>query len=342
MRDKKNELFGNNIFLVAEIGLNHNGDIDTAREMIRQASISGADAVKFQTYVPEQMYSVYTKSLLEKGNAEIQDRGIIDFFAKFCFSFSQYETLKNEANEFGVILFSAPFDAESVDLLERLDVSMYKIASSEITNERLIERISLTGKPALISTGMSHESEIQRAVDIINEHNKVVLLHCVSLYPLEKEKAKLSRMLTMKKYGFPVGFSDHSSTIELAIYAAYMGASVIEKHFTLTKDFVCPDSNVSITPSQMMELRKALDESIDIRGNGSISPDKEEEIIVRSARRSMFSSRDIKNGEIIKGDDIIEKRPGTGVPANKWKNFVGKKANRDIRNDYPLKEAYFE
>jgi len=280
MRDKRNELFGNKIFLIAEIGLNHNGDLDTAKEMIRQSALSGADAVKFQTYVPELMYSVYTKSLLEKGKDDIQNRDIIDFFAKYCFSFFQYEILKKTAEEYGVLFFSAPFDVESVDLLEKLDVKIYKIASSEITHERLIDRISLTGKPVIISTGMSYENEIERVIEMIQGRNKGVLLHCVSLYPLKNEKAGLSRMPLLRKFGLPVGFSDHSPSIELAVFSAYMGASVIEKHFTLARDYECPDGNVSITPSQMMDLRKALDESIDIRGNGAISPDEDEKILI--------------------------------------------------------------
>lgn len=325
------------IFLISEIGLNHNGDFATAERMIRLSASAGADAVKFQTYNPEMMYSKYCKSLLETGKEITPDESIIDFFAKFCFSENDLMRLKKIADELSVVFFSAPFDIESVDVLEKIGVSMYKIASSEVTHERLLRKIATTGKSVIMSTGFSGENDIDQAVGLFDERT-LSLLHCVSLYPLEKKDAHLSRIVALnERYGKRTGFSDHSPDTTLAEYAAVAGAAIIEKHFTISRDFECPDGNVSITPEQMAYLRKSLNDIHQIMGKREIIYGCGEEKVAKSARRSLFASRDIIAGEIISEADIIEKRPGTGIPANKWTSVIGKKALRNITKDYMIR-----
>ncbi|HEY1405987.1 MAG TPA: N-acetylneuraminate synthase family protein [Spirochaetota bacterium] len=342
MRHNFPEDYQHHIFLIAEIGLNHNGDYHTAEKMILSAASSGADAVKFQTYNPDLMYSVYTKSLMENGTEGNADRSIIDFFRTFCFSFDELQRLKKVADDANVRFFSAPFDIESVDLLERLGVSLFKVASSEVTHTRLLEKIAKCGKPVIMSTGISSEEEISSAVDFLSDV-PLSLLHCVSLYPLEPSDAHLSRISALKKrFDLPVGFSDHNPGNDLALFASYAGASIIEKHFTLARDFPCPDGNVSITPEQMSFLRKSLDQALLVMGNSEISSGKSEEKVAKSARRSLFASRDISAGEIITSDDIIEKRPGVGVPASLWRSFIGKKTSCRISKDYLLRNEFFQ
>jgi N,N'-diacetyllegionaminate synthase len=336
--------FTNKIFLIAEIGINHNGDRNVAESMIGAAASSGADAVKFQTFNPETMYSVYAKTLLETGIEGKPDRSVIDFFAKFCLSNDDHAYLKKIASELDLVFFSAPFDTESVDSLEKIGVELYKIASSEVTHDRLLTAVSKTGKPVIMSTGISLEEEIAKAVETVQSNNNhLSLLHCVSLYPLQDKDANLLRIRSLEdKFQLPTGFSDHSKGTYLAIHAAMIGAKIIEKHFTLSPTFECPDSTVSIDPDQLKQLRCALDLITLQKGNGKISYCESEEKVAKSARKSLFATRDISAGETIKPSDIIEKRPGTGISALKWSSTVGKETSQMIKKDYMVRDEYFK
>lgn len=330
--------------IVAELGINHNGDRDSAEKMIRTAADAGADAVKFQTYVPELMYSVYTKSLMEKGVESYPDRGIINFFAQFYFSPEDLAFLKKVADECAVEFFSAPFDLESVDVLEELGVRLYKVASSEVTNIRLLKAIAATGKPVLLSTGMTHENEIAEAVRIFDEAGvDLAILHCVSLYPLDDKNMNLSRMSYLsQRFGKPVGFSDHSNDIRGAVAAAFMGASVIEKHFTLGGDYRCPDENVSIDPEGFSRLATELERVRVMKGRGTVSFDEKEGEVAKSSRRSLYARIDIPEGKVLDGGDIIEKRPGIGIPADKIYSYIGKRSRKNIQRDFLLHNEDFE
>lgn len=334
----------NRAAVVAEIGINHNGNRDSAEEMIRAAAAAGADSVKFQTYNPESMYSVYTKSLMESGKEEYPDRGVINFFAQFYFSPEDLVYLKKVADEEGVHFFSSPFDLESVELLESLNVPLYKVASSEVTNIRLLKAIAATKKPVLLSTGMTHEHEIAAAVRIFDEAGcDIAILHCVSLYPLDERNMNLSRMSYLaKRFGKAVGFSDHSRDIAAAVSAAFMGAAVIEKHFTLGGDYHCPDENVSITPDDISRLIGELERVQTMLGTGEVSFAEEEGVIAKSARRSLYARVDIPAGKVLAESDIIEKRPGVGIPADKFYSYVGKRSRKNIPRDFLLHDEYFE
>jgi N,N'-diacetyllegionaminate synthase len=330
--------------IIAEIGINHNGDLKTAVSMIESAAKAGADFVKFQTFDPAKMYTRYTKSLIETGNEGKADTSIIDFFEKLRLSEADHQVLKKCAEKNGVHFLSAPFDCDSFELLERIDVPAYKIASSEVTHVALLEKIAKTSKPVVMSTGMTHAEEIKCAIGILQKGGcSVILLHCVALYPVPPEQINLSRIDTLRReFGLPAGFSDHSPDLEYACAASWLGASVIEKHFTLSRDFACPDGNVSVTPEQIAELKNKASAIFVMRGDGKISYGKEEEKLAKSARRSLFASRDLKAGAVLAAEDLIAKRPGTGISPLETEAVLGRKMLKTVPADFMLRYEDFE
>jgi sialic acid synthase SpsE len=341
-----NNIFNNKkIIFIAEIGLNHNGDADLAEEMIVKAAEAGADAVKFQTFVPEKMNSPYTSSLLESGEEKDPDSGIIDFFSKFAFTETQWRRLKEVSEKCGTEFFSAPFDAESVDLLERLNVRLYKIASSEVTNTPLIRKIGSAKKPVLLSTGMTSESDIEISLKNLKEsgNTEIHLLHCVSLYPASKSEANLMRIISLKeRFGVPVGLSDHTADYQSAVIAAALGATVIEKHFMIDQNHDCPDKDVSLTTEGFREMIEKVNETLSILGDGKIPFSGRESNTARAARKSLFALKKINSGEIISADSIIALRPGTGISPNRIDDITGKKSKIAINEGSLLKWEYFE
>jgi len=341
-----NKIFKNkNAIFVAEIGLNHNGDISTAEEMISRAAVSGADAVKFQTFIPEKMYSPYTSSLLKDGKETEPDYDIIDFFRKFTFTKNQWIKLKKFSEKCGVEFFSAPFDPESVQLLESIDVRLYKIASSELTNISLLKRIGATKKPVILSTGMSTEKEIELSLQTLRTSGnpETTLLHCVSLYPLKKNEANLKRITSLKnRFNVPVGLSDHETGYDSAVIAATLGAFVFEKHLRLNADHDCPDKDVSLTPEEFKAMTEKVNDAVIMLGNGAIDYSGRENDTARGARRSLFASKKINAGEKISEDAIIALRPGTGISPDRIGDFINRQAKTDIKEGSLLKSDYLK
>jgi len=336
----KEFLIGSDPFFIAEIGLNHNGSFAEAEEMILKAAGCGAHAVKFQTFIPELMNSPFTKDLLESGKDETPDYGVIDFLSKFIFTEEEYRLLKKRAVEKGLIFFSAPFDNPSVDLLERLEVPLYKAASSEITNLPLLKKIGRTGKPVILSTGMADENEIDNALKTLEAEGsgEIILLHCVSLYPLEAHEANLQRICSLKeRFNRRIGISDHSRGTDSALAASALGASVFEKHFKLSNNHDCPDSDVSATPEEFEALIAKVKSAAEMRGSGSINPEGRELNTARGARRSLFAAEDISAGSAIEERHIVLLRPGCGIPADRIYDIAGRKAVVDIKKGSLIK-----
>ncbi len=332
------------IIFIAEIGLNHNGDIALAEEMIASAASAGADAVKFQTFLPEKMNSPYTSSLLKNGTMSEPDYSIIEFFRKFTFNEDQWLGLKRTADKCGTEFFSAPFDAESVALLERLGVRLYKIASSEVTNTPLVRRIGATKKPVLLSTGMTSELDIDFSLKTLKNSGspETILLHCVSLYPAGPDEINLNRIASLqKRFGLPVGLSDHTADYRSSVIAAALGATVIEKHFMIDKDHDCPDKGVSLTAAEFREMTERVNEAVAMCGSGRVDYSGREGDTARAARRSLFASRSIKAGETVTEDSIIALRPGIGIPPDRIDELTGKIAKIDINKDSLLKREFF-
>ena len=338
---KNNKLFKiKEPFFIAEIGLNHNGNFTTAEKMIRKASQCGADAVKFQTFIPELMNSPFTRDLMSGKENPEEDMSIIDFFRTFVFSEDEYRKLRDLAHEEGLIFFSAPFDIPSVDMLERIDIPLYKAASSEITNIPLLEKIGLTGKPVILSTGMACKEEIDKAVSTLKSSGsgEIIILHCVSLYPLEAEEANLGRITALKKhFSTTVGLSDHSRGINTAGIAAALGARVFEKHFRLDHNHDCPDKDVSVTPEEFKSMIESIKSAITMTGTGEIECKGREIGTAKGARRSLFAAEDIKTGTTIKKKQLVPLRPGTGIPVSEIYSVTGKQAVVDIKKGSLIK-----
>ncbi len=328
---------------IAEIGLNHNGDISTAKELVKSAAKAGADCVKFQTFIPEKMNSIYTSSLLKSGREEEPDKSQVEFFRNYLLTESEYGELKKLSDDLGLVFFSSPFDRESVDLLEGLDVPLYKVASSEVTNHRLLKRIAETGKPVILSTGMAGKPDIAGALKIFGNRDcdDIALLHCVSLYPLDHSAANLKRIKSLRKtFGRETGFSDHTRGSEAALVAASLGARIFEKHFTLDDDFDCPDRDVSLNGEGLSAYIESVERAVRMLGGGEISFAGDEAVTARAARRSIFAGREIPEGKVIMDDDLVVLRPGIGIPASLMENIVGKKSCVDIKKDFMIREEY--
>jgi N,N'-diacetyllegionaminate synthase len=336
---------GKEIVFIAEIGMNHNGNIDTAKKMVSAASKAGADAVKFQTFIPEKMNSVFTDSLIKYGTEKKPNTKEVDFFKKFVLSKNEYNEIMLLSSKLNMEFFSSPFDEESVDLLEQLGVKFYKIASSEVTNHILLKRIAATKKPVIMSTGISTKDEISLAIDLLKKNGTpdIILLHCVSLYPLPLEFANLNRITSLKKiFGLEVGYSDHTRDSKTSEIAAALGARFFEKHFTYNKELDCPDRELSLTPEEFKSYINSVKLIKKILGSSQINFSDSEKEVARLARKSLFAKKIIPKGKTLTYDDVISKRPGIGIPVYRLNSIIGKKTNSEIEEDHLIRMEYFD
>lgn len=312
-------------FIIAEAGINHDGDIEKAKMLIDKAVDSGADAVKFQTHIPE-------KEMLKNAfTADYVGDSLFDLLKRVELSKQDHIDLKSYAEEKGILFLSTPFSREAADLLEEISISAYKVGSGEMTNLPLIEHIARKGKPMIISTGMSTFEEIKETVDFVKKiNNDIAVLHCTSSYPSKYEDVNLKVIERLKgELKIPIGLSDHSIGIYTALAGVVLGASIIEKHFTISREWPGPDQKASLEPDEL----KALVEGIRAieKALGGIKKINDEEIPVKKmARESVVSLIDIPRSTIIGPDMVWVKRPGTGIPAKELNKIIGKKTKQDI------------
>ena len=321
----------NSTYIVAEAGINHNSDIDIAKQMIESAALCGANAVKFQTFTPDELFS-------ETLNPELYNLSKTWVLTK-----KDHLILQNFSRKHKIDFFSTPCGIKSAKLLQNLKVPFIKIASGEITNYDLISFIAKMKIPMLVSTGMTSMSELFKTIDIIRSHNcQFTLLHCVSSYPTKSKDANLSNIPYLKNiFNSSIGFSDHTVGIDVSLAAVALGASVIEKHFTLDRNMQGPDQKLSIDPSELSLLVKKtriIEESI---GEPRIGPYKTEVKFRDLMRKSLGVSKTILAGRILKRSEITAFRPGTGIPPSMIENFVGKKAKKTIKKGSLLKWTDF-
>lgn len=331
-----NSLFKQNrCFIIAEAGVNHNGDIDIAKQLIDAAYDAGADAVKFQTFKADNLV---TKNA-PKANYQKETTGSGSQFGMLKnleLSLGNHVLLKNYCEYKGIMFISTPFDFESVDLLEKVDVPIYKLSSGDLTNIPLLQYAAKCNKPMIISTGMGNLGEVEMAVEAVKacENDKIILLHCTSNYPTAYEDVNLNAMITMKNaFKLTVGYSDHTLGIEIPIAAVAMGAKVIEKHFTLDKNMEGPDHRASLNPQELKIMVKSIRNIEKAFGDGIKRCSVNEENTKMVTRKSIVAARDIKDGESISYNNIAFKRPENGLSPAYVKNIIGKKAIYPIKKD---------
>ena len=333
------------VFIIAEAGVNHNGSLDLAYQLIDVAKDAGADAIKFQTFKAENVVSELADKAEYQKKTTGSDKSQLEMIKKLELSFEDFVKLKKYCDKKEIMFLSTPFDYQSIDFLYDL-VDIYKIPSGEIINYPYLKHIVAKNKPLIMSTGMANLGEIEEAINIIrsvNSEAKISLLHCTTNYPTPYEEVNLKAIQTLAAaFKLPVGYSDHTLGIEVPIAAVARGAKIIEKHFTLDKKLPGPDHKASLEPSELKEMVKAIRNIEMALGDGIKKPNKSETEIMKVARRSLIATRDIRAGEIIKESDIAIKRPGKGIPPKFKEIVIGMKLINDIRQDEPFRWENFK
>jgi N,N'-diacetyllegionaminate synthase len=327
---------GRPTYVIAEAGANHNRDLGIAREMIDVAAQAGADAIKFQTYSGAKIYSRKTPRFAYLEG--VTDKAPVDLLEELSLPREWQPELSAYAAERGIHFFSTPFDHEAVAELDALDVPVLKIASFEIVDLPLIRRVAETGRPMLISTGMTVMGEIEDALDAAVEAGAraVGLLQCTSLYPAPAHRANLLAMETMRRaFGVPVGLSDHTTGIAVPIAAAALGAAFVEKHFTLDRTMEGPDHGFALEPDELVAMVAGIREAQVAIGDGrkeGPGPEESEEMY-RLGRRSLILTRDLPAGTVLEPDMLTVKRPGFGIPPKHLELVLGRQLKVDVEDD---------
>jgi N,N'-diacetyllegionaminate synthase len=326
-------------FIIAEAGVNHNGDLDVALWMIDTASRAGASAVKFQTFSTDRLVTRQApKAAYQKHTTDAQESQY-EMLKRLELSLADHERLFAHAQDRGLAFLSTPFDHASVDLLIELGVSAIKIGSGELTNLPLLEHVARQKRPIILSTGMAYLSEVEEAVRCVQAHSDapLVLLHCVSNYPAREADINLRAMLTMRQaFGLPVGYSDHTVGVSVAVAAVALGACVIEKHFTLDRSLPGPDHRASLEPDELRAMVRSIRDVEAALGDGIKRPAVNELGTARVARKSVVSQIDIPSGATITAEMLAIKRPGTGIPPRDVTRVIGRTARVAIPADTVL------
>lgn len=320
-------------FIVAEAGINHNGELEKAFEMIRVAKEAGVDAIKFQTFSAEEFIADKNLkySYISQGRETTEPQ--IVMFKRVELSEEDTKKLCQFASQVGITFLSTPSNRAAVDLLCEINVAAIKVASGDLTNYPLLEHIAPKKKTVVLSTGMASLGEAGKAVDIIREggNEEIILLHCVSSYPAKAQEVNLRAMETLRlAFQLPVGFSDHTEGVEIALAAVARGACVIEKHFTLDKGLPGPDHRFSADLSELKALVTGIRKVQQALGSPEKRPSAEEKEMIRLARRSIVAIQDIPKGTKIRSEMLYLKRPGYGISPKFFNVIIGREAQKDI------------
>lgn len=332
-------------YIIAEAGVNHNGDIDLAHQLIDAAKDAGADAVKFQTYKTENLVTRNaSKAGYQIKNLNESDISQYAMLKRYELAENDFIDLKEYCDHSGIEFLSTPFDEDSADLLNNL-VSKYKIGSGEITNFPFLEYVSKKGKPIVLSTGMANLGEVEKAVDIVRsnlttnskEFEPLTILHCTTNYPCPYEEVNLRAMVTMKEaFHLPVGYSDHTVGTSVDIAAVALGATIIEKHFTLDRTLSGPDHKASLEPYELRSMVSEIRKIEQALGDGIKRPNKSEEEIMAAARKSITTNIDIDAGTTITEEMVRIRRPGNGIAPSELDKVVGLKLVKSKERGEPL------
>lgn len=324
------------VYMIAEAGVNHNGDFNIAKDMVLVAKNAGADAIKFQTFVTENLVTRDAQTAeYQKQNTGKQETQF-EMLKKLELSYDNYQELKELCSKTGIEFLSTPFDMDSIKMLEKLDIDKFKIPSGEITNYPYLVEIARTGKPIIMSSGMCTWDELEEAVRVLREHGAkdISLLHCTTEYPAPYNEVNLRVINAMReRFGGKIGYSDHTQGIEIAIAAAAMGAEIIEKHFTLSRDMEGPDHKASLEPKELKYMVQAIRNVEKALGSLEKKPSESERKNIQVARKSIVAKRNIEAGEIFSEENLTTKRPGTGLSPMLWNSILGQTAMRNFEKD---------
>lgn len=324
------------VFIIAEAGVNHNGDLELAKKLVDAAVEAGADVVKFQTFKAEKLVcknaekADYQKETTDKAESQFE------MLKKLELTDDMHSKLLAYCNEKGIIFLSTPFDVDSVDYLVGLGMDIMKIPSGEITNYPYLRKVAQTGKKVIISTGMSDIKDVKAAVAVLREYGStdISVLHCNTEYPTPYVDVNLKAMLTLRdELGIEVGYSDHTKGIEIPIAAVGMGATIIEKHFTLDKTMDGPDHKASLEPHELKEMVSAIRNVEAALGDGVKVPSASEQKNIAIARKSIVAKCRIEKGQVFTEDNLTTKRPGTGISPMCWNEIIGTVAQRSYSED---------
>jgi len=328
----------NKTIIIAEAGVNHNGDIETAKRLIDVASDAGVDYVKFQTFKAERLVSPSAqKAKYQIENDTSKDDSQLKMLKKLELSDNDHKELISYCKSKNISFFSTAFDEEGISYLSSLNFDMFKIPSGELTNYPYLKAIAKTGLPVILSTGMANLDEIEKSINVLvsygTKKSEITVLHCNTEYPTPMIDVNLKAMLTIKeKLGVSIGYSDHTLGLEVPIAAVALGAKIIEKHFTIDRSLKGPDHKASLEPNELKEMVIAIRNiEMAISGNGLKEASLSEKKNIHIARKSIHLSKDLTSGSIINEQDIISLRPGDGICTMNWENIIGKKVNKDLK-----------
>ncbi len=328
----------NKVFIIAEAGVNHNGSVELAKRLIDVASEAGVDAVKFQTFKAENLVSKNAQKADYQKETTDKTESQFDMIKKLELDVDTHKVLMQYCDEKNIMFLSTPFDHDSIDMLNDLELEIFKIPSGEITNLPYLRHIGSLNKEVILSTGMADIGEIEDALDILVEagtaKDYITVLHANTMYPTPMEDVNLKAMVTIgNTFDIAYGYSDHTLGIEVDIAAVAMGASIIEKHFTLDKMMEGPDHKASLEPDELIAMVKAI-RNIELALGSSVKkPSKSEQANIAIARKSIVAKRAIKIGEILTEDNLAIKRPGTGINPMQWDIVLGSTAQKDYKQD---------
>ena len=326
----------NKTFIIAEAGVNHNGSFELAKQLVDKAVWAGVDCIKFQTFNSKNLVSKNAQKAEYQKKTTDSSESQLDMLKKLELSKEEFIELRDYCNQKGIMFLSTPFDLESIDFLASIGVKTWKVPSGEITNYPFLRAIGKRKESVIMSTGMCTLDEVREAIKVLKDFGTIdiTLLHCTTEYPAPYDSVNLKAMLTLQKeFGFKVGYSDHTNGIEVPVAAVAIGASVIEKHFTLDKNMEGPDHKASLEPDELKLMVQSIRNVEVALGDGKKQPSDAEKKNIAIARKSIVAACEIKKGEIFTEENLTAKRPGNGISPINWAEVLGKIAKRDFSED---------
>jgi len=330
---------GQPCFVIAEAGVNHNGDLDMAKRLIDIAAEAGVDAVKFQTFRAERLVTAGAPTARYQREATGGESSQLELLRRLELPDEAHAELQAACGLRHILFLSTPFDELSADDLQSLGLPAFKISSGDLTNVPFLAHVARMGRPVILSTGMATMDEVSAAVQAVEQtgNRQIVLLHCVSNYPTDPRDVNLRAMETMRRtFSYPVGFSDHTQGIEVALAAVALGAAMIEKHITIDRTLPGPDHRASLEPGELTQMVKGIRLIEQALGHGAKRPAPAEAEIAAVARKSVVAARDITSGSLLTADMLAIRRPGTGLPPDMRERLIGRRVRKAIAAGTPI------